>query len=73
MTNLHNAPKTLFEIIDDVLLEFKDSNLQSDIARNKIADEICDRYYTDIEPPNMDESDEFLKEGNELREENIGK
>lgn len=63
MSNLQGAPKTLFEIIDDVLLEFKDSNLQSDVARNKIADEICDRYYTEIEPHVELATDEFSHDG----------
>ena len=57
MTDLHNAPKTLFEIIDGVLLQFEDANLKSDEARKRIADEICDKYYTDIEIP-----DEELKQ-----------
>ena len=68
-----DAPKTLFEIIDEVLLQFKDANLQSDEARKRIADEVCDRYYTEIVPSNFDEDREFLDEGNELRKDNIGK
>jgi len=50
MPNLNNVPETLFEIIDSVLLQFQDANLNSDEARKKIADEICNKYYDDITP-----------------------
>jgi len=52
-----DAPKTLFEIIDEVLLQFEDANLKSDEARKRIADEVCDKYYTNIEPENITDID----------------
>lgn len=61
MSNPNDAPKTLFEIIEIVLSEHYDSNLSSGIARNKIADEICHRYYDDIDP-SSDEYDECLED-----------
>lgn len=48
MSNLKKAPKTLFDIINEILIKYNDSNLKSDIARLKIADEICVEYYSDI-------------------------
>lgn len=36
-------------MVDEVLLQFQDANLSSDEARKRIANEVCDRYYTDIE------------------------
>jgi len=79
MTDLHNAPKTLFEIIDEVLLQFEDENLKSDGARKRIADEVCDRYYTNITPDilNMDsdlpnwashiQNDDFMQQENNMK------
>ena len=59
MSNPKDAPKTLFEIIETVLLEHYDSNLSSLTARNAIADEICHQYYDDIDP-SSDEYDENI-------------
>lgn len=48
MSNLKIVPKTLFEIIKEVLLKHEDSNLSSETARDKIADDICVEYYDEI-------------------------
>lgn len=56
MTNLKSVPKTLFEIIKDVLLAHEDSNLSSETARDKIADDICVEYYDEISPSPEEES-----------------
>jgi len=64
-----DAPKTLFEIIDEVLLQFEDANLKSDEARKRIADEVCDRYYTEIDT----NFDEMLEVDAEWAINNLGK
>lgn len=55
MSNLKSVPKTLFEIIKDVLLAHTDSNLSSETARNKISDDICVEYYDEISPSTEEE------------------
>ena len=57
---MSDAPKTLFDIIDIVLKQFSNANLLSANARKSIADEICDRYYTQLEINNVN-NNEYIK------------
>lgn len=52
-----DSKKTLFEIILDVLSQYNDANLLSDEAKNKIAEDICNTYYDEIEPEYFDHED----------------
>lgn len=75
MPQYSNAPKSLFDIILEVLSEHTDSNLSSSAAKEKIADDICIKYYDYINPKVDEEpidsiydvisADDFLDTDNE--------
>lgn len=52
-----NNQKTLFEIIVGVLQQYSDANLVSEEAKKRIADDICNLYYDEIDPEIIDHED----------------
>lgn len=49
-----NEPKTLHQIIFEVLEKYPNANLKSDSAKESIADDICKLYYDQIDIENND-------------------
>ena len=52
-----DGKKTLFEIVIDVLSQYQDANILSAEAKHRIADDICNSYYDNIDPEIFDEED----------------
>ena len=52
-----DSKKTLFEIIIEVLGRYPDANLMAEEAKHRIADDICNTYYDEIEPEIIDHED----------------
>ena len=52
---MSDQKKTLYEIIIEVLSQFSDANLLSEEAKHRIADEVCNSYYNEIDVSQFDE------------------
>lgn len=52
---MSDPKKTLHEIIVEVLSQFSDSNLLSEEAMRRIADEVCNSYYNKLDISQLDE------------------
>jgi len=52
-----DSRKTLFEIVIQVLEQYADANLLSEEAKKRIADDICNSYYDEIDPEIIDHED----------------